>query len=53
MEKLEDLTLSEITNTNGGGTIDIVKDYFIGVILEYIIGKPEDLKKGYEDGLKR
>lgn len=51
MEKLMNLSPSELVSINGGGK-GRVADWFIGMLLDYILGTPDDLKQGYNDGLK-
>lgn len=53
MEKIINLSVSEQMEINGGGVKTRVVDWAIGILLDYIIGTPDDFKEGYNDGIKR
>nr|WP_294881044.1 hypothetical protein [Prevotella sp.] len=54
MNKLTDLTTSEMQEFAGGfGVVKLFKDAVLGLLLDTILGDWDDLKQGYNDGLKR
>ncbi len=54
MNKLTDLTASEMQEFAGGfGVVKLFKDAVLGLLLDTILGDWDDLKQGYNDGLKR
>jgi len=53
MERIINLSASELMEINGGGVKGRFVDWAIGMLLDYIIGTPDDFKEGYNDGLKR
>lgn len=54
MHKLTDLTTSEMQEFAGGfGVVKLFKDAVLGLLLDTILGDWDDLKQGYNDGLKR
>lgn len=54
MNKLTDLTATEMQEFAGGfGVVKLFKDAVLGLLLDTILGDWDDLKQGYNDGLKR
>lgn len=54
MNKLTELTISEMLEFEGGISIaKVLREVFSGLLLDTISGDWEDLKQGYNDGLKR
>lgn len=53
MEKIIELSASQLIEINGGGMKEKIVEYFVGLFVDYIVGTPDDLKQGYNDGLKR
>lgn len=53
MEKIIELSASLLMEINGGGMKDKIVKYFVSLLADYIVGTPDDLKQGYNDGLKR
>lgn len=53
MEKIIELSASQLMEINGGGIKDKIVEYFVSLLAEYLVGTPDDLKQGYNDGLKR
>lgn len=53
MEKIIELSASQLMEINGGGMKEKIVEYFVGLFVDYIVGTPDDLKQGYNDGLKR
>lgn len=53
MEKIIELSASQLMEINGGGMKDKIVKYFVSLLAEYLVGTPDDLKQGYNDGLKR
>lgn len=53
MEKIIELSASQLMEINGGGMKEKIVEYVVGLLVDYIVGTPDDLKQGYNDGLKR
>lgn len=53
MEKIIELSASQLMEINGGGMKDKIVKYFVSLLADYLVGTPDDLKQGYNDGLKR
>mgnify|MGYP004493432415 FL=1 len=53
MEKIIELSASQLMEINGGGMKDKIVKYFVSLLADYLVGTPDDLKRGYNDGLKR
>lgn len=53
MEKIIELSASLLMEINGGGMKEKIVKYVVGLLVDYIVGTPDDLKQGYNDGLKR
>ena len=53
MEKIIELSASQLMEINGGGMKDKIVKYLFGLLADYLVGTPDDLKQGYNDGLKR
>lgn len=47
---MKDLTSVELSNIYGGGIKEHIGDW--GILIDYILGDLDDLKEGYNDGLK-
>lgn len=53
MEKIIELSASQLMEINGAGMKDKIVKYLFGLLADYLVGTPDDLKQGYNDGLKR
>lgn len=53
MEKIIELSASQLMEINGGGMKDKIVKYLFGLLADYLVSTPDDLKQGYNDGLKR
>lgn len=53
MEKIIELSASQLMEINGGGMKEKIVEYFVSLLADYLVGTPDDLKQGYNDGLKR
>lgn len=54
MNKLTELTISEMQEFEGGiSVVKLFKEAVSGLLLDTILGDWDDLKQGYNDGLKR
>ena len=53
MEKIIELSASQLMEINGGGMKDKIVEYFVSLLAEYLVGTPDDLKQVYNDVLKR
>lgn len=49
---MKDLTSVELSNIYGGGIKERIGDWVCGILIDYILGDLDDLKEGYNDGLK-
>lgn len=49
---MKDLTSVELSNIYGGGIKERIRDWVWGTLVDYILGDFDDLKEGYNDGLK-
>ena len=47
-QQVEDTTYSSALQTK-----DKIVKYFVSLLVDYLVGTPDDLKQGYNDGLKR
>ena len=48
-----ELSASQLMEINGGGMKDKIVKCFVSLLADYLVGTPDDLKQGYNDGLKR